>query len=68
MRLPLIPAAAIAKGSPIKNKKSLDSKLKTIQKDLSKKHEKLAKKLVKNKKKKREWASWIEAKADDHDD
>jgi hypothetical protein len=63
MSVVLIPAAAIAKGSPIKNKKSLDSKLKTIQKDLSKKHEKLAKKLVKNKKKKREWASWIEAKA-----
>lgn len=54
------PTVAFAKGSPISSKKSLDSKLKTIKKDLAKKHLKLAKKLVKSKKNKQEWASWIE--------
>ncbi|MDF1667779.1 MAG: hypothetical protein P1V97_38940, partial [Planctomycetota bacterium] len=48
--------------SPISSKRSLDSKLKSITKDLAKKHLKLAKKLVKSKKNKQEWASWIELK------
>jgi hypothetical protein len=59
----LTPALALAKGSPIKSKKSLDSKLKSIRRDLSKRHLKLAKKLVKKKKSKQEWASWLEAKS-----